>query len=132
MALTTSQRRQLHRALEALLTSVATKAPSRIEPNRTDDAKVGDDEDEQPLNEMLQAIASNRNRSSDAVLGRTRRALQKLLELPQDFGACEECGEHIPWARLQAMPYAELCIACQSRRDAPQRGPTRRKATDFR
>ena len=35
------------------------KTIAKIEPNRTDDAKVGGDEDEQPLNEMLQAIASD-------------------------------------------------------------------------
>jgi DnaK suppressor protein len=132
MALTATQRKQLRRALEALQASITTRAPARIEPNRTDDAEVGGDEDEQPLNEMLQAIASNRNRSSDRLLQRTRRALEKLEESAGDAGTCEECGEGIPWGRLQAMPFAELCVACQGKHDGPMRSATRRGTTDFR
>lgn len=29
------------------------------------------------------------------------------------YGACETCGGSIPLARLQALPYATLCIGCQ-------------------
>ena len=29
------------------------------------------------------------------------------------FGVCEDCGKPIPVARLQALPYATLCIECQ-------------------
>ena len=132
MALTASQRKQLRRALEALVTSVSSRAPARIAPNRSDEAEIGTDEDEQPLNEMLQAIASNRNRSTDRVLERSRRALEKLERSAGEAGSCEECGEDIPWARLHAMPFAELCVGCQGRRDGPVRGPTRRGTTDFR
>jgi DnaK suppressor protein len=30
------------------------------------------------------------------------------------YGVCENCGELIPAARLEALPYARLCIACKS------------------
>jgi DnaK suppressor protein len=30
------------------------------------------------------------------------------------YGACESCGGLIPKARLEALPYARLCIACKS------------------
>lgn len=30
-----------------------------------------------------------------------------------NFGACEGCDKPIPLARLQALPYATLCIKCQ-------------------
>ncbi|HVC24277.1 MAG TPA: TraR/DksA C4-type zinc finger protein [Acidimicrobiales bacterium] len=30
------------------------------------------------------------------------------------YGVCEGCGELIPVARLEALPYARLCIACKS------------------
>ncbi|HSP81635.1 MAG TPA: TraR/DksA C4-type zinc finger protein, partial [Myxococcaceae bacterium] len=79
----------------------------------------------------LQAIASNRNRNMDGVLQRVVKALGKLRNEPESFGECEECGDEIPLGRLEAMPYAELCIACQGQRDAPKGGPTRRKLTDY-
>ena len=45
---------------------------------------------------------------------------------------CEECGEEIGLPRLKAMPYAELCITCQGKRDVGHKaGPTRRKLTDY-
>lgn len=30
-----------------------------------------------------------------------------------NYGACEGCDKPIPLARLQALPYATLCIKCQ-------------------
>jgi DnaK suppressor protein len=30
------------------------------------------------------------------------------------YGYCEQCGQAIPKARLKALPYASLCVACKS------------------
>lgn len=30
------------------------------------------------------------------------------------YGACENCGQPIPKARLRALPYARLCVGCKS------------------
>lgn len=108
------------------------RAPAKIEPNRTDGAKVGGDEDEQPLNEMLQAIASNRNRMAARTLALIDAALARLQNEPEDFGYCQDCGDGIAPRRLEAMPYAEFCIACQSKQDEHRGGPTRRKLTEYR
>ncbi|MDE3203821.1 MAG: TraR/DksA C4-type zinc finger protein [Acidobacteriota bacterium] len=40
------------------------------------------------------------------------RALQKIED--GTYGVCERCGEAIPDARLQALPYAALCVTCKS------------------
>ena len=32
------------------------------------------------------------------------------------YGLCEVCGEPIPVARLEALPYATTCVRCASRR----------------
>ncbi len=40
------------------------------------------------------------------------RALTKLDA--GTYGVCERCGEPIKRARLKALPYASLCIACKS------------------
>ncbi|MDA8044130.1 MAG: TraR/DksA family transcriptional regulator [Actinomycetota bacterium] len=40
------------------------------------------------------------------------RALQKIDD--GAYGICEQCGDSIPDARLQALPYAALCVTCKS------------------
>ena len=32
------------------------------------------------------------------------------------YGVCEVCGEDIPVARLDALPYATTCVSCAARR----------------
>jgi DnaK suppressor protein len=40
------------------------------------------------------------------------RALAKIEA--GTYGTCEQCGQPIPKARLKALPYATLCVACKS------------------
>ncbi len=40
------------------------------------------------------------------------RALAKMEA--GTYGVCERCGNPIPKARLKALPYAALCVACKS------------------
>ena len=44
-------------------------------------------------------------------------ALRRLYREPDGFGKCEVCGESIVWERLEALPYATLCIACKEREE---------------
>ena len=130
--MTPKQQKAHLEALLALRADTLAKGAALIEPNRTDDSTSGvADEDAQALSEMLQAIASRRNLSQSQQVARIDRALKKLRSAPGDFGLCEECEEKIPAARLKAMPYARLCVNCQSKKDAPKAGPTRRKITDY-
>ncbi|HUE73722.1 MAG TPA: TraR/DksA family transcriptional regulator [Pirellulaceae bacterium] len=48
--------------------------------------------------------------------------IEVALERMRDgnYGSCEACGEGIPLARLQALPYATMCIQCQ--REAEKNG----------
>lgn len=101
-----------------------------IEPGRRDPSNVGADEDEAPLAEMLQVIASNRNRSRAGELARIDAALTRLERDPDDFGLCVACEEEIAARRLEAMPYVELCVECQAAKDSP-RGGARRHLTDY-
>jgi DnaK suppressor protein len=45
--------------------------------------------------------------------------IQASLERIEDgsYGACEECGAKIPKSRLNAIPYATLCVKCASRQE---------------
>jgi DnaK suppressor protein len=36
------------------------------------------------------------------------------------YGLCEGCDEPIPVKRLDAMPWARFCVACQTRHEAQQ------------
>ena len=46
----------------------------------------------------------------------TLRQIEASLERIEDgtYGDCEECGTKIPKARLEAIPYAALCVKCAS------------------
>lgn len=44
-------------------------------------------------------------------------ALRRLYKEPEEFGECAECGDEIGWERLEALPYATLCIACKQQEE---------------
>jgi DnaK suppressor protein len=124
-----ARHRQLLLALRLQLVSAG---PARIEPNRADPATTGvADEDAQALSEMMQVLASKRNEGQAAQLARVDAALRRLAEHGDDFGLCEECEEAIPPKRLQLMPWATRCAACQARHE-PRVGTSRRSLTDYR
>jgi DnaK suppressor protein len=63
---------------------------------------------------------SNVDRELDLVLSAQARAaiteIDRALEKIDNghYGICEQCGRPIPEARLRALPYAALCVACKS------------------
>ena len=88
------------------------------------------DEDAAPLEEMNQVIASSRNKNDASQLKRIRAALDRMKEDPDDFGNCTDCGDEIALKRLQAMPWVELCVDCQSKADK-LKTHTRKSITDY-
>jgi DnaK suppressor protein len=128
--MTPAQRKAIEKQLKELEKQLAVKASRRLEPNADEDERA--DEDEQPLNEMNQAIASNRNKNDIVLLGKVRAALKRLKEDPDDFGNCTDCGDEVPLGRLKAMPWAELCVDCQGKKDVRAASTaTRKHLTDF-
>ena len=63
---------------------------------------------------------SNVDRELDLVLSAQARAAaveidRALAKIDSGtYGVCEQCGQQIPDARLQALPQAALCVACKS------------------
>lgn len=129
--MTPARRKRLEAALHKLRSDALRAGPHRIEPNRTDQSTTGvADEDAQALSEMLQAISSSRNRGQAQRLAAIDQALRKLRDAPDEYGLCEGCEEPIAAARLDLLPHATLCAACQAAAD-PRRGAPRRKITDY-
>lgn len=57
-----------------------------------------------------------------SLLGSEKEALDQIeaaIERIKDgsYGKCEECGVKIPQSRLEAIPYAALCVRCASQRE---------------
>ena len=53
-------------------------------------------------------------RSLRDTLSEVDRALDRIAD--GTYGRCERCGGEIAPARLEALPYARLCISCQQKR----------------
>ncbi len=127
-----AKRRQLRALLEQRRERLVSEGPAKIEPNRKDPTTVGvADEDEQALSEMLQTLASARNRDSAREVREIDRALRKLRDEPDEYGVCEDCGDDIPDKRLTVMPWAAYCAECQGAHD-PKRNVARTKVTDYK
>ena len=130
--MTAQRRAALKKRLEELRAEALSAGPAKIEPNRKDPTTVGvSDEDEQALSEMLQTLASQRNKQQADHVAQIDRALRKIAHTPDEFGLCEDCEEEIADKRLDKMPYVALCTECQAKQD-PKRGQSRKGLTDYK
>jgi len=79
------------------------------------DAAIEDDQEQ---------IASNLAELEARELAQIEHALERLRA--GKYGICERCQQPIPTARLQAVPYATLCVKCRQLTDtgAPSHGLT--------
>ncbi|MCA9524669.1 MAG: TraR/DksA C4-type zinc finger protein [Myxococcales bacterium] len=108
-------------------------APPPVEPLR--DAPTDKvDEDLQPLAEMNQMIASNRNKARLGSIRLIEEAIERIDEEPDEYGLCLSCEEPIMRRRLELMPWVTLCVDCQSRQEQAQANRAaggRRHITDY-
>jgi DnaK suppressor protein len=128
--MTPADRERFRERLLAMRAELLREGDLEIEPVLRDGGATRADEDEQPLAEMNQVIASKRNRDRTAQMARIDAALARLAADPEAFGTCAECGEPLG-KRLEALPYVELCVECQSGQDGDRRRG-RRHLTDYR
>jgi len=124
--------RRHRKRLSDLRAEILNEGDLAIEPGRTDPAAVGTDEDEQPLAEMSQTIASSRNRARAGELSKIQAALARLENDPDSYGLCAECDEPISPKRLELMPYVDLCVECQQAKDGPKQPSGRRHLRDYK
>ena len=61
--------------------------------------------------EYAKELSIERNASD--LLHKVEHALRRIES--GDYGICEVCGEAIPVARLEVLPYATTCVTCASK-----------------
>lgn len=79
------------------------------------------------LDSVQDEISSQLAEVESRELARIEKALQRMRE--GQYGICEGCGTNIPLARLNALPYATLCIKCQ--REAEREGAASGSEVDW-
>ncbi len=72
-----------------------------------------DDESASLDQKIASAVNSQVSQNEKRELALIRNNLQWLDS--EDAGYCQQCGDEIPFARLQAVPATRLCIGCAER-----------------
>lgn len=111
----------------------ARRAELQAEVQDGNERRAGEDQYAELASEVPDAgdasVASEqsdlRSAQIDRDVGEWRAVERALVRLDDgSYGACAECGDDIPVARLEAMPMAELCVPCQSRLESRTGAPT--------
>ncbi|MCO5398886.1 TraR/DksA family transcriptional regulator [Ralstonia soli] len=77
---------------------------------------------EAPFEDADRADEEAGERTNDVMLARYRSELEQLHAARErmqqhHYGICVDCGEAIPFLRLQAQPTAMCCLPCQTARE---------------
>src|SRR5579863_1298094 len=67
-------------------------------------------------------IAVQRLDGQARLVREVRSALERIEH--GTYGSCEQCEEPIGKRRLDALPWARLCVTCQGRQESENRGPS--------
>jgi len=89
--------------------------------------RVADAADESVLASQRDLAVDTLNRET-AVARQVDKALERIEA--GTYGLCARCGDTISSRRLEALPWAELCIACQDAVDGMGRAKTHSRFSD--
>ena len=108
---------RLQEARDALASLLASSIASDMrERERGSDTSADDDD----FVDLAQDVAIQEDREAVLdVLRRDMRAFDHAWQRAEagTYGICEDCGEGISAERLEFVPEATLCVACQARRE---------------
>ncbi|MEO0086482.1 MAG: TraR/DksA family transcriptional regulator [candidate division WOR-3 bacterium] len=90
--------------IEEILKKSPKEATGELSTYRTHIADLGSDT-------YQKEIAAYLTTQETQILMKIDKALRKIEE--GIYGKCEKCNKEIDEGRLEAIPYAELCIDCQ-------------------
>jgi RNA polymerase-binding transcription factor DksA len=109
------------RILEALVTRVRSDANALLEQTQNGAAgeselsnvpmHLGDMGTDEFLYDMNTALLAN----EQYIVAEAREALRRIED--GTFGRCEDCGQAIASARIEAIPYARFCVQCAEKGD---------------
>ena len=105
---------RLHKSLVSKRDALRKQLLMELEDSSPSDHLGGDLADaalDDSQNEMHSQLAAFESRELEQI----EHALQLLKTVR--YGQCEACGESIPIARLNALPYATVCIDCRQRQE---------------
>jgi len=99
-------------SLEKRLKDIGTKATGGAVMDVSDESG-GDD---YPVDLASEVVEREKSRAVESTLVMRLRQIRVALEKLADgtYGVCDECGSPISRPRLDALPYATLCVECQS------------------
>ena len=109
LALRARLRGDVHKMAESALKKNRTEANGDLSLMPIHMADLGSDNFEQEFTLSLME-------TDEEMLSAIEAALERLEE--GTYGSCEDCGAKIPKARLDAIPYATLCVRCASQRES--------------
>jgi len=70
------------------------------------------DDADQTSDMLAREMGSKLSSSHKNNLRKVEEALKRIRE--RSYGICIDCGTNIPIKRLEVLPFAELCIDCQT------------------
>lgn len=73
------------------------------------------DDIDQASNMLAREMGSMMSKNHKNNLVKVEEALKRIRE--RTYGKCMECRADIPVARLQVLPFAELCVRCQEEQE---------------
>ncbi len=112
-----AQRERLEAERDALLAEIA--ALERERASREESAGIGNVVAEEMMETLVRERDLALRSNARDLLEQVNAALRRLDE--GTYGICADCGEPIPLERLEALPYATLCVRCQTARERARR-----------
>jgi DnaK suppressor protein len=101
---------QLEETLEEKRAALLSRV--RVKGDTDSSSAINPDQSDRAQDYFLQERHAGLRIRLQETLHQVEAALQRLND--GSYGKCTRCGEQISTARLEALPYAELCIRCQN------------------
>jgi len=104
-----------HARLETELTEMEREVAESADPLDPTRGGVGNHFADDATEMEQQETALSLRRNAERLLGQVTHALDRVDA--GTYGFCERCGKPIPLERLEARPYATLCVEDQAREE---------------